>query len=359
MYAKLSIDMFDKLLRKISYDIGLDLGTATILVYVKGKGILVNEPSVVTIHKKTKQVLAVGREAKKMLGKTPKNLQAIRPLRNGVISDFYAAEQMISHFIKSVNSIPTKFPKYPRPRIIIGVPSGLTSVERKAVMDSALEAGARKVLLVEEPMAAAIGANLSVKKAVGNLIVDIGGGTTEIAVISLGGVVVSNSLRIAGDQLDMDIVNYARQKYNLLLGEKTAEEIKCKHGRAMEILDSSVKEIKDVVLQGRDLKTGLPRSIHVPVSELEGAMKGSLQQIINVVKDVIETVPAELMPDILSKGLTLVGGTACLKGLDRLFSRELKVPVNVVQDPVTCVVMGCGKLLDDDNLLAMVCVNRN
>ena len=351
--------MFDKLLRKISYDIGLDLGTATILVYVKGRGILVNEPSVVTIHKKTKQVLAVGKEAKKMLGKTPKNLQAIRPLRNGVISDFYATEQLISHFIRSVNAIPTKFPKYPKPRIVIGVPSGLTSVEQKAVIDSALEAGARKVLLVEEPMAAAIGANLPVKKAIGNLIVDIGGGTTEIAVISLGGMVVSRSLRVAGDQLDMDIVNYARQKYNLLLGEKTAEEIKCKYGRAMELLGDSVNKSKEVVLQGRDLKTGLPRSIQVPVSELEGAMKGSLQQIINTVKDVIETVPAELMPDILSKGLTLAGGTAHLKGLDHLFSRELKVPVNVAQDPVTCVVMGCGKLLDDDNLLSMVCISRN
>ncbi len=345
--------MFDELMSKISYDIGMDLGTATILVYVKGKGILINEPSVVTIHKKTKQVLAVGNEAKKMLGKTPRNLEAIRPLRHGVISDFYATEQMLSHFIKSVNSIPSKVPKYPRPRIVIGVPSGLTSVERKAVIDSAMTAGARKAILVEEPMAAAIGADLPVKKAAGNLIVDIGGGTTEIAVISLGGIVVSSSLRIAGDQLDADIVNYARQKYNLLLGEKTAEDLKCNFGHALEFSESS-KNVSEIIFQGRDLKTGLPRSINASSSELTVAMKGSLQQIINAIKDVIEEVPAELMPDILSNGLVLAGGTSQLKDIDRLLSRELKAPVHLADDPVSCVVKGCGKLLDDNNLLNLV-----
>ncbi len=348
--------MFDKLMARFSYDIGMDLGTANILVYVKGKGILISEPSVVTIHKKTKQVLAVGREAKHMLGKTPKNLEAIRPLRHGVISDFYATEQMLAHFIKSVNSMPTKFPKYPHPRIVIGVPSGLTSVEQKAVVDSALTAGARKALLVEEPMAAAIGAELPIKKAAGNLIVDIGGGTSEIAVISLGGVVVSSSSRVAGDQLDTDIVNYARQQYNLLLGEKTAEKLKCLHGQAMEAPETGIDD-GEVVFQGRDLKTGLPRSIPTSSTELNKAMKGSLQQIINAIKDVIEEVPAELMPDILSDGLVLAGGTSQLKGLDRLLSRELKIPVRVAKDPIACVVRGCGKLLDDDNLLNLVKIN--
>lgn len=346
--------MFDKFLSRISHDIGIDLGTATVLVYVKGKGILINEPSVVTLHKKTRQVLAIGDEAKKMLGKTPRNLEAIRPLRHGVISDFYATEQMLAHFIKSVNAIPSKFPKYPKPRVILGVPSGLTPVERKAVVDSALIAGARDAILVEEPMAAAIGADMPVKMAAGSLIVDIGGGTTEIAVISLAGIVVSNSLRVAGDQLDIDIVNYARQKYNLLLGEKTAEDLKCNHGQAMELSASGSHSSREVVFQGRDLKTGLPRSVKISPSELETAMKGSLNLIINSIKDVIEEVPAELMPDILSKGLVLAGGTSQLTNLDHLLSRELKVPVRIAEDPVSCVVRGCGKLLDDDNLLTLV-----
>ncbi|MBD3366512.1 MreB/Mrl family cell shape determining protein [candidate division WWE3 bacterium] len=357
--------MIDKILSKISYDIGIDLGTANILVYVKGKGILINEPSVVTIHKKTKQILAVGAEAKKMLGKTPQTLEAIRPLRNGVISDFYATEKMLEHFIKSVNAIPTKFPKYPKPKIVIGVPSGLTSVERKAVIDSALTAGARKAILVEEPMAAAIGAGLPVKKAAGNLIVDIGGGTTEIAVISLGGMVISNSLRVAGDQLDMDIVNYARKKYNLLLGEGTAEALKCAFGSALvegvsggSRLEASREGVQDaLVFQGRDLKTGLPRSIKASPEELEEAMKGSLTLIINAVKDVIEATPAELMPDILSSGAVLAGGTSQLKNLDLLLSKELKAPVHLAEDPISCVVRGCGKLLEDEMLLDLVRVD--
>ncbi|HDQ88844.1 MAG TPA: rod shape-determining protein [candidate division WWE3 bacterium] len=346
--------MLEKILTKISYDIAIDLGTSSILVYVRNKGIIANEPSVITIHKKTKQVLAVGSEAKKMIGKTPQNLEAIRPLRNGVISDFYATEQLLSHFVTLINNLPSKFPKYPRPKVVIGVPSGLTSVERKAVVDSALNAGARKALLVEEPMAAAIGAGLPVKQASGSMIVDSGGGTTEIAVISLGGTVLNRSIKIAGDQLDQDIVNYARQKYNLLLGEKTAEELKCQFGTATEILSNKGNVPDKFVLQGRDLKTGLPRSITAPSSELRDAMKTSLHQIVNAIKDVLESIPAELMPDILKSGLTLAGGTSLLTGLPKFISTEINAPVYVATDPVTCVVRGCGYLLEDEKLLELV-----
>ncbi len=346
--------MLENLISKITYDIALDLGTSSILVYVKGKGIIVNEPSVITLHKKTKQVLAIGEEAKKMIGKTPQNLEAIRPLKNGVISDFYATEKLLSHYVTLINNLPSKFPKYPKPKVVIGVPSGLTSVERKAVVDSALSAGARKALLVEEPMAAAIGAGLPVKTATANMIVDSGGGTTEIAVISLGGVVLNKSIKIAGDQLDQDIVNYARQKYNLLLGEKTAEELKQKYGTATEILTSKSNVPDKFVFQGRDLKTGLPRSITAPSSELREALKGSLTQIINAIKDVIESTPAELMPDILKSGITLAGGTSLLTGLPKLISSEINAPVKVANDPVSCVVRGCANLLDDSNLLELV-----
>jgi rod shape-determining protein MreB and related proteins len=345
----------ETLLRKISYDIGIDLGTATLLVYVKHKGLLINEPSVIALHKKTRQVLAVGSEAQTMLGKTPPNIQAIRPLRHGVISDFKATEELLSHFIHVVNTIPTKFPKYPKPRVVIGIPSGLTAVERKAVVDSTLTAGARKVYLVEEPMAAAIGAGLPVKKATGSMIVDIGGGTTEIAIISLGGVVASRSFRVAGDRLDHDIVAHARKKYNLLLGERKAEHLKRSYGTALDSVSSRHPDLPDkIVLQGRDLKTGLPRSIQVPPSELRDAMKGSIDQIINAVKEVLEASPADIMPDILSTGITLAGGTSLLRGLDRLMSSEINTSVRVAQDPVSCVARGCGYLLSDDNLLDLV-----
>ncbi len=350
--------MIEKILSKISYDIGIDLGTATVLVYVRGKGILVNEPSVVTFHKKTRQVLAVGEEAKRMIGKTPPTLEAVRPLRGGVISDFRAAEELLSYFIGTVNSMPSKFPKYPKPRIVIGVPSGLTSVERKAVIDSSMTAGARKVFLVEEPMAAAIGAGLPVKKPAGSMIVDIGGGTTEMAIISLGGVVAGKSLKVAGDQLDQDIVAYARKKYDLLLGERNAEQLKQRYGTAAEFFatkSSSSTNIPDkIVLRGRDLKTGLPRSIRIQSTELRDAMDASLKQITNSIKDVLEESPADLMPDILSSGIVLAGGTSLLKGMSRLISSEINTSVHVAEDPISCVVRGCGYLLEDDNLLSLV-----
>lgn len=343
--------MLGKLLEKFSYDIGIDLGTANTLVYVKGKGILIREPSVVAIHKKTKEVLAVGMEAKKMFGKTPANILTVRPLRSGVISDFHATERMLAYFLKSVHSMPSKVPKIPRPRVVLGVPSGITSVEQKAVVDAARGTGAREAFLLEEPMAAAIGADLPVLAPRGSLIVDMGGGTSEIAVVSLGGIVIGKSLPIAGDELDLTLVNYARAKYNLLLGERTAEEIKCRFGSASEF--KGEEKVK-AVLRGRDLKTGLPRSIDVTAPELREALKPSVQRIVDGVKDVIEDTPAELMPDILRYGIILAGGTALLKGLPKLMSYELKVPVSVSEEPITCVVRGCAKVLNDFSFLHKV-----
>lgn len=343
--------MLDQLFSYFSYDIGIDLGTANILVYVKGRGILIREPAVVAVHKKTKEVLAVGTEAKRMLGKTPTNIEAIRPLRHGVISNFGAAEKMIAHYIRLVHSMPSKFPKIPRPRVVVGVPSGVTSVERKAVTDAAKNAGAREVYLLEEPMAAAIGAGLSIAEPKGTMIVDMGGGTCEIAVISLAGIVVSKSIRVAGDEFDVDIVNYAKNKYNLLLGERSAEEVKLSIGNAIELEGESQYK---AIFRGRDLKTGLPRAVEIPPSEIRDALKPSIHQIINAIKDAIEDTPAELMTDIVKDGIVLAGGSSQLRGLDRLMMNELKVPVRVSPDPMTCVVRGCAKVLDNDLLLKRV-----
>ena len=336
--------MLDRLWEAISYDIGIDLGTANTFVYVKGKGILIREPSVVTIHKKTKEVLAVGTEAKRMLGKTPATITAIRPLRNGVISDFYVAEKMLEHFIRAVHDIPSKFPKLPKPRVVLGVPAGITSVERKAVIDAARHAGARQAYLIEQPMAAALGAELDVDEPKGTMIIDMGGGTSEIAVISLGGIVVNKSLRVAGDEMDMEIVNYAKSQHNMLLGERTAEEIKCSVGSAAPFNGES-----DImaVLRGRDLKTGLPKSVDVTPAEIREALKAPIFTIIDAIKDTIEETPAELVSDILKEGIVLAGGTALLKGFTRLMEKEIKVPVRVAKDPMTCVVRGCAQVLED------------
>lgn len=346
-----SLKMINKLLGLFSHDIGIDLGTSNTLVYVRGKGILVREPSVVTIHKKTKEVLAVGVEAKRMLGKTPQTIMAIRPLRDGVISDFYVAEKMLEYFIKAVHDIPSKFPKIPRPRVVLGVPSGITSVERKAVVDATRSAGARIAYLIEEPMAAAIGAGLPVQEPRGTMIADLGGGTSEIAVISLGGIVISKSIRIAGDEMDIAIVNYAKEKYNLLLGERTAEEIKLFVGSAMEF--DGEDEIK-ASLRGRDLRTGLPKSINVSAGDIREALKVPIASIVNTIKDAIEETPPELVPDILKHGIVLAGGTSLLRSLDKLLEKETQVPVRVVKDPMTCVVRGCGIVLDDLDLLERV-----
>lgn len=343
--------MIDKFFGLFSHDIGIDLGTANTLVYILGKGILIREPSVVTIHKKTKEVIAVGSEAKKMLGKTPSTIEAVRPLRDGVISDFFVTQKMIEYFIRNVHNMPSTFPKIPRPRVVIGVPSGVTSVERKAVIDAALSAGARKAYLIEEPMAAAIGAGLPIQDPCGSMIVDMGGGTSEIAVISLGGIVINKSLRIAGDEMDIAIVNYAKSKYNLLIGEKTAEEVKFSVGNVIEQTQNI--DLK-VMLKGRDLKSGLPKSIEVGSSEIREALRVPVMTIVNAVKDAIEDTPPELVPDIISNGITLAGGTSLLRGLDVLMQKELNVKVNLAKDPLTCVVRGCGKLLEDLDLLERI-----
>lgn len=343
--------MINKFFGYFSHDIGIDLGTANTLVYVKGKGILVREPSVVTIHKKTKDVLAVGADAKRMLGKTPGTIEAIRPLRSGVISDFYVAEKMIEYFIKSVHNVPSKFPKIPRPRVVLGVPSGITSVERKAVIDAAKNAGAREVYLVEEPMAAAIGAGLPIQEPRGTMVVDMGGGTSEIAVISLGGLVINKSLRVAGDEMDRAIVNYARHEHNLLLGERTAEKIKFVIGSASEF---EKEDDVDTTFRGRDLKSGLPKTIEVSAVNIRKALETPISLIVNSIKDAIEETPPELVPDILEHGITLAGGTSQLRNFDKLLEKELSVPVKLAKDPITCVVRGCGFVLDDLDLLQKV-----
>lgn len=343
--------MFDRIFSLFSHDMGIDLGTANTLVLVKGKGILIREPSVVAINKKTKEVYAVGNEAKRMLGKTPATISAIRPLRDGVISDFYVVEKMLSYFIKKVHELPSSLPKIPRPKVVIGVPSGITEVERKAVIDASLSAGARQVYLIEEPMAAAIGAGLPISEPQGSMIVDMGGGTSEIAVISLGGIVTNKSLRIAGDEIDAEIVNYAKTRFNLLVGDRTAEEIKITLGNAYAF-DGDTKET--ALLRGRDLKTGLPRSVEVTAADIRDAIKIPVNSIINAVKDAIEETPPELVADILKNGITLAGGTALIRGLDRLMSEETRMPVSVAKDPLTCVVLGCGSVLEDFELLKRV-----
>lgn len=344
--------MFDKFWSLLSHDIGIDLGTVNTLVLVKDKGIVIREPSVVAIHKKSKQVLAIGTEAKRMLGRTPMAIEAIRPLRDGVISDFDCTEAMLRHFIQKVHQNPQsglKFPKIPRPRVVVGIPSGVTEVERRAVQDAALSAGARTAYLIEEPMAAAIGAGLPIEEPEGNLIMDIGGGTTEIAVISMGGAVIIKSLRVAGDELDQDIVNYMKMRYGLLIGEKTAENIKLEIGSAVPL-----KVERETVVRGRDLSSGLPQSIKVSSSEIREALMGTINQMVGALVGVLEETPPELVPDILERGIALAGGGALLRGLDKKITEETKMPVWVADDPLTTVVRGCGKVLDNLDLLSKV-----
>ncbi len=322
-----------------SRDIGLDLGTANTLVLVRNQGIIINEPSVVAINKKTRQVLAVGEEAKRMVGRTPAHIVAVRPLRDGVISDFDVTEQMIQYFIRRVHE---RFALVPRPRAVIGIPSGVTEVEKRAVHDAAINAGCREVYLIEEPMAAAIGAGLPVTDSVGSMVVDIGGGTSEVAVISLGGIVVSRSIRVAGDEMDEDIINYARQKYNLLIGERMAEAAKIQAGSAYPLEEELM-----VTLRGRDLITGLPRSVEVSSVELREALAGSVDQIVAAVKDTLEETPPELVADLMESGIALAGGGALLLGIAERLSHETKMHVYVADDPMTCVVRGAGEVLKD------------
>jgi rod shape-determining protein MreB len=332
--------MLDAFLGLFSRDIGIDLGTANTLVHVRDRGIVISEPSVVAIDQRTKRVLAIGAEAKRMLGRTPATIVAVRPLRDGVISDFDVTEQMIKYFVHKVHD---RVGLIPRPRMLIGIPSGVTEVEKRAVRDAALNAGARWARLIEEPMAAAIGAGLPVGEPTGSLIVDIGGGTTEVAVISLGGIVVSRSLRVGGDELDQDIIAYARREYNLLLGERTAEDIKIAIGSAYP----GDWDDNRVNLRGRDLLTGLPRAVEVNSEQIREAIEASVQQIVDTVKDTIEETPPELVADIMDQGIVLAGGGALLQGLDRRISEATQMPVHVADDPLTCVARGTGKALEE------------
>ena len=342
-YGKLEVIINDKMLNKIfsrlSHNIAIDLGTATSLVYVQGKGIVINEPSVVAINQKTGQILAIGKEAKKMVGRTPAHVVATRPLVSGVVSDFEVTEQMLKYFIEKVHK--RKFLLGPRPRVIIGIPYGVTEVEKKAVRDAAVNAGAGAVFLIEEPMAAAIGARLAVQEPGGNFIIDIGGGTTEVAVISLGGIVLAKSLRIAGDRLNEDIIQFAQEEYKLLIGERAAEDIKIGIGSAYPL-----KEKRELPLRGRNLITGLPEEILVSDEDIRKAMQKSVRQIVTAVKTTVEETPPELLADIMAKGIFLAGGGSLLKGLDILIQEETKIPTRIIEDPMTAVVRGAGFVLE-------------
>ena len=340
--------MLNYILGFFSHDIGIDLGTANTQVLVLGKGIVISEPSVVAMHVKTKTVLAIGAEAKRMLGKTPASIQAIRPLRDGVISDFDTTEKMLSYFIRKVHETPSIFPKIPRPRVVVGVPSNITEVERRAVQDATRRSGAREVFLIEEPMAAALGANLPVEEPSGTMIVDIGGGTSEIAVISLGGIVVNKSIRVAGDKMDEAIVAFVRDQHNLLIGLRTAEDIKMTIGSATPGREGRF------MASGRDLTTGLPNSVALSSDDVALALRGPLRQIIEAVREAIEDTPPELIADIFRRGITLAGGGALILGLDSLLSNETGMPVTIAEDPISAVVRGTGKALEDIGLLHKV-----
>ena len=330
----------NKLSQVWSTDLAIDLGTANTLVVVKGQGVVLNEPSVVAIieEKGKKSVLAVGDEAKTMLGRTPGNISAVRPLRDGVIADFIVTEEMIKHFIKKVH----KRRSFANPRILIAVPTGSTPVERKAIQDSALAAGGRKVQLIEEPIAAAIGANLPISEATGSMVVDIGGGTTEIAVMSLGGVVYSKSLRVAGDAMDQSLISYMRKKYNLLVGEASAEKIKKEIGTAFPTSNNTY------LMKGRDIRSGTPKEITLREEDTAEALEPVLSQILGAVKTALENTPPELSADLVDMGLTLTGGSALLKNIDILIAKETGLPVVVADDPLACVAIGTGKALEQE-----------
>ncbi|MEK7186494.1 MAG: rod shape-determining protein [Patescibacteria group bacterium] len=379
------MNILDKFFSLFSYDIGIDLGTANTLIFVKDKGIVIREPSIVAMHKKTKKLIAIGTEAKKMLGKTPPNILTIKPLRGGVIADFDATSNMISYYVQSIHDVGNILPlALSKPRVVIGIPSSVTEVQRRAVWEAALDAGAREAFLIEEPMAAAIGEGVSVFSSTGSMIVDIGGGTTEIAIISLGGIVVSKSLLIAGDEMDRVIAHSIRLRHGLVLGEKTAEDIKIKVGSAYENKVKSQKskvksededskenkedegnpedkvEIKEkerekvAVVRGMDIETGLPKSLKITEVEVREALAPVISDIIDGISDVIEDSPPELTNDILEHGILLTGGGSLLPGLDHLIVERTRIPVIRSDDPLTSVVRGTGKVLEDDSLLQRV-----
>ena len=337
--------MFNGILGLFSNDIGIDLGTANTLVYVKDHGIVLREPSVAAVKAGTNKVLAVGNEAKRMLGRTPANIVAVRPLKDGVIADFEITEAMLRHFITKVHNRR----KFVRPRVVIAVPSGITEVEKRAVKDSAQHAGAREVYLIEEPMAAAIGVGLPVQDAAGNMIIDIGGGTTEVALISLSGIVFSRSVRVAGDELDEAIVQYIKRAYNLMVGERTAEEIKIKIGSAYPMEKETSIEVK-----GRDLVAGLPKTLTLTSQEVREALLEPISTIVDSVRITLERCPPELSSDLVDRGLVLAGGGALLRGLDKLLSEETGLPVHVAEDPLSAVAEGTGKVLSEIKFLRQV-----
>ena len=344
--------MFDFFFGLLSHDLGIDLGTANTLVYVKGKGVLIREPSVVARQKRSKQVVAIGKEAKKMLGKTPGTIEALRPLKDGVIADFDATAAMLKYYIGIVHEHPKTrlLPNIPRPKVVIGIPSGVTEVERRAVQEAALMAGAREAYLIEEPMAAAIGSKLPIQDSAGSFICDIGGGTTEIAVLSLGGIVVNRSIRTAGDEMDEAIQTFVRVKYGMLIGDQTAEGVKIAVGSAYPVGKSD----RQAVVRGRDIETGLPRSIRVSESEVREALAPVIQEIVEAISETMEETPPELVGDILEHGIVLAGGGSLIRGIDKLIATETKMPVWITEDPQTAVVRGCGILLDDAALLSHV-----
>ncbi len=340
--------ILDQFFGMFSTDVAIDLGTANTLVYIRGKGVVSSEPSVVAINRDSKEILAIGQEAKVMLGRTPANIIAVRPMKDGVIADYDTTEKMLRHFISKINSKRSLF----RPRMVICIPSGVTQVEKRAVKDSAIQAGAREVFLVEEPMAAAIGAGLPIQEPSGNMVVDIGGGTTEVAVISLSGVVYTNSVRVGGDELDDCIVAYIKRQYNLLIGTATAEDLKIKLGSAFPLDEEIRTEIK-----GRDLVTGIPKTIEISDSEVREALRESINKIVDAVRIALEKTPPELSADIVDRGIVLTGGGALLKNLDRRLSHETGLPIIVSDDPLKAVVLGTGKVLDDLELLKKVAID--
>lgn len=339
-FGTLKKNFIESVFGRFSQDIGIDLGTANTLVFVRGRGIVINEPSVVAVNKRTGQILAIGKNAKRMVGKTPGHITVTRPLVNGVVSDFEVTQQMLRYFISKVHQGNMMFLR--RPRVLIGIPSGVTEVEKRAVVEAAQNAGARQAFLIDEPMAAAIGARLPVTEAAGNMVVDIGGGTTEIAVISLGGVVISRSLRIAGDKMNQDIVRYCRDEFNLLVGERTAEEAKIAIGSAYPM-----REKMTMPVRGRDLVSGLPKEIIMNDEHVREALSHSIRVITNTIKTIVEETPPELIADIMGRGIILAGGGSLIRGIDKLFANQTGIPVRLMEDPLTAVARGTGVVLDD------------
>ncbi len=329
-------------------DIGIDLGTANVLVTLKGKGIVLNEPSVVAIDRKAHKILATGHEAKEMLGRTPEQIKAVRPMQDGVIADFTATQLMLKNIIYKI----CQRYRIGKPRVVVGVPSGITEVEERAVEEAILQAGAKEVYLIEEPMAAAIGAGLEIAEPSGSIIVDIGGGTTEVAVISLGGIVVSNSIRIAGDELDENIINYVKREMNLAIGDTTAEQIKKEIGCAMPLVTELTMDVS-----GRDLTTGLPQTLKITSTQVEEAIHESVEKIVDTIRQTLERTPPELSSDIMEKGIVLAGGGALIKNIDKLVAEKTEMPVYIATDPLECVVKGTGKTLEDLERLKTVLIN--